>query len=156
MKLTPVQVLNELDKLNKNVSESLRKKGIVPPKKESDGSVRIGKFKISKTSEGYYMITDQRNEVIITEINLPHTAAILANKLALGNFTDSVLLNLDKQYGHHSFNEQICKHQYMKNCQIKNFDRAEIIIEKYKTARLKKQHYKNQILQGFNKLMRVV
>ena len=148
-------ILDKLKSLDKEVKQSLKTKGLVSARKTQDGSILVGKFKIRKNQDGLYFIEDQNNYIIVDKINLPHTAAILANKLALGQWTDREILDLDRKYGHHSFDEQLCKLLHKKNSQIKNYFKADILNEKFHTAKLRKEFYRKQIILGFNKLLRI-
>jgi len=153
--MTDHYIIQELSALKKNIELSLRKKGLVPAKKSSDGSIRIGTFLIKKEDSGFYTVSDTNNNVIAKGINLPHSAAIFANNLALGRWTNREILDLDRKYGHYTFDEQLTKSYYTKNFEGKNYDKAEILGEKYKSARRKKIYYKNKILEGYNKLIKI-
>lgn len=155
MKKSPNEVLRELKLINNTVISNLKSKGVVPATKDKDGNIKIGKFRIVKDPMGFYSILDQNDYVIISPINLSYSAAIIANRLALGYWTDKNVLDLDRKYGHYSFDAQLCKTYFVKNFQSKNYDKAEILNEKYRTAKLRKEYYKNQIMQGFNKLVNI-
>lgn len=153
--MTDNYILQELSSLKKSIEQDLKKKGLVPAKKTSDGNIRIGTFFIKKEETGFYAVIDSNNNIIARGINLPHSAAVFANNLALGRWTNREILDLDRKYGHYTFDEQITKNYYTKNCQSKNYDKAEILNEKYKSAKRKKIYYKNKILEGYNKLIKI-
>lgn len=148
-------ILQELNSIKIIVEKELKKKGYVPAKRKQDGSVKIGNFSIIKEQDGFYSVLDSNNNIIAGRINLPHSAAIFANNLALGRWTDREILDIDRRYGHYSFDEQLSKFHFSKNFHSKNYDKAEIMNEKYRTARLKKNFYKNKILTGFDKLIKI-
>lgn len=148
-------ILQELNSIKVIVEKELKKKGYVPAKRKQDGTVRIGNFSIIKEQDGFYSVLDSNNNIIAGRINLPHSAAIFANNLALGRWTDREILDIDRRYGHYSFDEQLSKFHFSRNFHSKNYDKAEIMNEKYRTARLKKNFYKNKILTGFDKLIKI-
>lgn len=148
-------ILKELSSIQKNVEKDLRKKGLVPAKKSKDGTIKIGSFFIMKETTGFYSILDNNSNKIVDGINLPHSAAILANNLALGRWTNREILDLDRKYGHYTFDEQLCKKYFTRNFENKKYDKAEIMNEKYRIAKNKKNYYKNKILEGFNKLIKI-
>lgn len=148
-------ILQELNSIKIIVEKELKKKGYVPAKRKEDGTIRIGNFSIIKEQDGSYAVLDSNNNIIACRINLPHSAAIFANNLALGRWTDREILDIDRRYGHYSFDEQLSKFHFSKNFHSKNYDKAEIMNEKYRTARLKKNFYKNKILTGFDKLIKI-
>jgi len=148
-------ILQEIDSIKKNVEKELRKKGLVPAKKKSDGTITIGNFLVIKNNDGFYSVKDSNNTIFAERINLPHTAAIFANNLALGQRTNREILDIDRRYGHYAFDEQLCRHFYSKNFHSKNYDKAEILNEKYRAAKLKKNFYKSKILLGFDKLIKI-
>jgi len=148
-------ILQELNSIKIIVEKELKKKGYVPAKRKQDGSVKIGNFSIIKEQDGFYSVLDSNNNIIAGRINLPHSAAIFANNLALGRWTDREILDIDRRYGHYSFDEQLSKFHFSRNFHSKNYDKAEIMNEKYRTARLKKNFYKNKILTGFDKLIKI-
>lgn len=148
-------ILQELSSIKKNVEKDLRKKGLVPAKKSLDGNIRIGSFFVVKQPTGFYSVMDSNKNVMADGINLPHSAAIFANNLALGRWTCREILDLDRKYGHYTFDEQLYKKYFTDNFQSKRYDKAEILNEKYRTAKNKKNYYKNKILEGFNKLIKI-
>jgi hypothetical protein len=115
----------------------------------------VGTFSIVKDTTGFYNILDSNQYIVEKNINLPQTAAVLANKLALGLWSDKEILDKDRKYGHCCFDETLYKQRYLKNKKLKNYDQAEIFIEKYQIAKLRKQQIHNEIVQGFEKLLKI-
>ncbi len=146
-------LLQKLFLLNNEVQKSLKKKGFNSAKKLEDGSIQVGKFTIKKCNNGFFSVLDQNHYIILDKINLPHTAAILANKLACGKWTDREILDLDRKYGHYSFVEELYTEQMKKS--KKDYDKLDILSEKQKIARIKKAMYKKQIQIGFDKLFKI-
>lgn len=155
MKLNPDLLLREIHLLNKNVEKNLKKKGYIPPKKNKDGSIRIGGFTIIKDDLGFFSVLDQNKHAIASGINLPHAAAIFANNLALGNWTNREILDIDRKFGHYTFDTELTKYYYNKNLKAHDYGQAEILNEKFKVASFRKKLYKDKIIEGFNKLMKI-
>jgi hypothetical protein len=156
MKPLSPNVLRELISLNQQVNKNLINKGYVPPKKTKDGHIKVGSFIIKKDARGFYDILDIDGFMMVSNLNLPQSAAILANKMALGIRTDNEIVILDAYYGHYSFDEQHCKHLYEKNCDRKNYAKADLFLEKLQNARLKKKYFYNRITEGFSKLIKII
>lgn len=142
--------------IDKDVKTKLMQQGIVPPIKNKDGSICVGRFTIVKNSTGFYDIVDQTNEVIIDGINLPQSAALLANKLALGKFVDDIILNADRNYGHALFEETLQNKLAKKKLTKQDFDSAELLFTKALIAKGKKETNKQVIVRGFEKLIKIV
>ena len=65
------------------VKEDLRSRGIVVPVSTHAG-VSLGNYTVVKSATGFYSVIDPRNRAVYEKINLPQTALLLANDLALG------------------------------------------------------------------------
>ena len=106
-----------------------------------------------KNKDGSYKIISQHGEEIVVDINLPHTAALVANSLALGKWIDRDLIAIDQKYGHALFDETIHRKSAETNLQRKNYDKAEIMLIKTDIAKHKKENYKRSIIFNFEKLL---
>jgi hypothetical protein len=95
---------------------------------------------------------DYGNEVLIQRINLPQTAIVVANKLALGRHRDTELLEIDRQYGYCDFQEQL----YKKTMPHTDLERFGIYMTKYELAQYRKKKCKQQITRSFEKLIKLV
>lgn len=144
-----------IKKLNQEVKQDLHKKGLVVPKQNQDGTITIGKFVIKKDARGNFMIINQHREIVAEKINLPYTAVLVANKLALGRWLDRDLLNIDVKYGYAEFDEIIHRHSANKYLKSKSYERAEIMLAKSNKAHYKKNYYKKLIKSDFTKLLSV-
>jgi flavin-binding protein dodecin len=154
MKQVPDNILEKVKKLGHDVKEQLKAQGIIVPSKTTDGTIRVGHYRIKKTKSGFYDILDYSNDIVIDKINLPQTAAIIANKLALGKYLDDDMLMADRRYGHALFEEELHDIMAEKSLKSKNIDRAEVMYTKRNIAKYKKEQYRKTILVGFEKLMR--
>jgi hypothetical protein len=153
MKNLSNDLYKKIEELNQSVNEKLRRQGIVLPVKTINGTISIGKYYIEKNKDGSFKITTHRGEEIIADINLPHTAALLANNLALGKWIDQDLIAIDRKYGHASFDEIVHQKSAERSIKLKNYDKAEIMMIKSSIARHKKENYKRSIATSFEKLV---
>jgi hypothetical protein len=150
MNPTSADLYKKIILISGNVKEDLRKKGLIIPVENPDGSIGVGRHRIVKTEVGY-SIVDRDNEILINRINLPQTAAVLANNIALGRGKDFELINADQCYGYAEFDEQLQKNalaQKNKN-DIFWFD---IRYSKLMLAKAKKETNRNFIFASFEKL----
>lgn len=155
MKTIPEDLYNKIVKVSKQVHNELRLKGIVVPVKNRDGSIRIGAYTVVKTDSDFYEVLDHNQEPVVDHINLPQTAAILANGLALGRFIDKTLLETDQYYGYALFEEQL--HQRaLERSRKKSLEYFELASNKCKIAKTKKELYKKDIVRSFEKLRNLV
>jgi hypothetical protein len=149
-------VVERVERIARKVKEDLRQSGFVIPVNNRDGSISVDNYKIVKDKSGFYSIRDRDNDIIVKQINLPQTAAVLANKLALGRGIDTEILVTDREYGYNLFEELLSK-QISENSIIKkDYDRAEIMSTKLKIAAYKKTEAKKKIIYSFEKLRRLL
>lgn len=153
MKTAENNIYSAIQQLNQIVKENLKDKGIVVPIQQRDGSIRLGLYKIRKVATGFYNIEDYKNNLVVEGINLPQTAIILANKLALGKWLDKELLLLDKRYGYALFDELAHERSSLTNYRKKDYEKAEIMKIKSIVANRKKQLFKKAIIGDYKKLI---
>lgn len=149
-----LDIYQKIQELDDKVKEDLRKKGIIVPAKKEDGSIQIGRFTIKRNLDGFFSIVDYRKEKVLDNINLPQTAAIIANKLALGKFYDKELLAADQSYGHAVFDEMIHKKLVEKSLKEKDIERADLMLTKLRIAKDRKEHYSLIVKKSFANLLR--
>jgi hypothetical protein len=154
MKQTPDDIYQKVKQLGLDVKEQLKRQGIIVPSKTPDGSIRVGYYTIKKNKTGFYSILNYSNEEVVEFINLPQTAAILANRLALGKYMDDELLDADRRYGHALFEEELHLTLAERNLKANNVDRADVMFTKFKIAKHRKEQHRRTIVIGFDKLMR--
>lgn len=148
-------VFKKIEQIAKSVKADLRRKGLVIPIDNEDGSVTVDTFTITKEATGFYAIKDRFNEIVVANINLPQTAALLANSLALGKWLDSNLVRQDRIYGYKLFEEQLFKAHADKNLKRNNIDKADFDYTKANIAKHKKIKAKEEILRSFDKLRKM-
>jgi hypothetical protein len=141
----------KISQLTLEVKHALRIKGLIVPVKNRDGSVTLDRYTIVRDLDGY-AILDYDDEVLIHRINLPQTAIIVANKMALGRHRDIELLEIDRQYGHYDFQEKL----YKKTMPRADLERFSIYMTKYESAINQKQRLKLHIARSFEKLIKLI
>jgi hypothetical protein len=149
------KIYSRIEQLAKNIKDDLRKKGFVVPCDNGDGTVSVDSYQIIKEKSGFYSIKDYSNETVIEKINLPQTAAILANGLALGKWLDNEIVSIDRHYGYSLFQETLTKQGAQKSLLRKDVDRADLLFTKSSIARTKKLIARQQIYDRFEKLRRL-
>jgi len=154
MKHNPDDIYQKVKQLGKDVKEQLKRQGIVVPSKTQDGLIQVGHYTIKKTKAGFYTILNYRNDPVVEFINLPQTAALLANKLALGKWIDDELLTADRGYGHALFEEELHLTLAERNIKSNNLDRADVMYTKFNISKHRKEQHRKTIFNGFDKLMR--
>lgn len=147
------EIYHKIQQLNKNIKEELFKKGIVVPIKSNNGTIKVGTYFIKKVTQCFYNIYNYKNQVVLEGINLPQTAILVANKLALGKWLDTDLLTLDKKYGYASFDELVHTRSLRLNKKQKNYDKCELMRIKIESAKHKKDYYKKTISINYQKLL---
>ena len=155
MKNIPDDLYNKIVKLSDAVKKDLLKKGVVVPVKNKNGSINVGNYKIVKNNEGYYNILSRSGDVIVDQINLPQTAAVVANGLALGRFKDDNLIDSDKRYGFALFDEMLHTRS-VENSSKKSLEYFDLMLTKSLIARAKKEKYKQDVIKSFEKLIKLV
>jgi len=151
MNTIPEELYNKIKKLSDQVRNELKTKGLVVPIQNDDGTTTIGKYTILKEFDGCYSILDNWDDTIVTGINLPQTAIIIANRLALNHYRDDKLIEIDRQYGYADFEEALYKRGMQKNS-----DKFDIYLSKYNQANNKKKSNKTYIVHSFQKLIKLV
>lgn len=150
---TPKQIYAIIEKLNCEVKENLRKKGVVVPIRQGNDAIRLGRYIVKKENQNFYTIVDNKDRTIVDMINLPQTAILIANKLELRKWIDTDLLDTDKKYGYFLFDELAHSKTAKTNFQKKNYDKAEIMANKSEIAKHRKEYYKKSIINDFQKLI---
>lgn len=149
-------VVAKVEKIARKVKDDLRQSGFVIPVNNRDGSISVDNYKIVKDKSGFYSIRDRDNDVVIKQINLPQTAAVLANKLALGRGIDTEILLDDREYGYNLFEELLSKQISEASIVKKDYDRADLMSVKLRIASYKKTEAKKKITYSFEKLRKLL
>lgn len=149
------QLFKKIEELAEGVKKDFRSKGVIIPVKESDGSVKFNNYTIIRDRNGFYSVVSASDITIVSNINLPQSAIILANALALGRGTDDKIINYDKQYGFNSFEEEQCKRVAASMAKKKDWERVDTLIIKQNIARQRAEHAKDAVLKSFEKFRRL-
>lgn len=152
MKLTANELYNKIVYLSQKAKNEFRRRGFIIPSKNTDGTVQVGPYLIKRNSSGFYTITDHANNIVVDHLNLPHTAAVLANELALGRDLDQKILENDREYGYADFEDQMVEHSIKSN---KSQDYIDILRSKFKRSEGKKEVYKSDIVSRYKKLTKI-
>lgn len=144
----------KISDLAAKVKKNLRKQGIIIPVDHKDGSIQIGAYYIVKNSIGLYSIKDLNHEIVVDHINLPQTAALIANDLALGGFLNQDLLKTDRNYGYALFEEKLYKKALERSLKL-DYDRYELLETKFLVSSSKKESSRNSIHRRFEKLRKL-
>lgn len=153
MNQIPEHLYKKISVLTKEICEEFRRKGIVLPAMEHDGSVKIGDLKINKDRDGYYNVMWKNGHPLVSKINLPQTAILVANKVALGKGTDDRLIEADRQYGYAEFEEKLQKGLLDRS---KDINRSCVMLDKLSVSHAKKEHNRRIIISSFEKLRKFV
>jgi len=149
------QIFSQVEHLARGIRLDLRKKGFAIPCDNGDGTISVESYTIVKEGDGFYSIRDFTDEVIVGKINLPQTAAILANNLALGRWLDEDIVEQDRKYGYNLFEETLSKQQALRSLKKKDIDRADLMFTQEALAKAKKLTAKKAILSSYEKLKRL-
>lgn len=148
-------LFEQIAELAIEIKETFREQGIVLPSVTAEGSVKIGNYFISKNKLGFYSINNRYKDVFYDNINLPHTALILANSLASGATIDKKVIILDREYGYSTFENKNFS-RLLENYELKKeWARYDATIVKQEVAQNKAEYSKNEILRYFEKLRRL-
>jgi hypothetical protein len=154
MPTTENQLFEKFTKLANAVRQDFKRKGLVIPSQQRDGSIQIGTFNIKKKDSAYY-IKDRNGHIIVGPLNLAQTAVVIANDLALGRWPDHALIDNDRWYGYKSFAEQSALHVAETASKQKDADRADFSRYRAAIAAEQKLIYKKTIDSRFNKLCKL-
>ncbi len=153
MQKIPNNVYNQFQLVAKQVLTDLKRKGHVVPIPGPNGSLKFEKFTVVKNSKGLYTVCG-KNVTYFEDINLPQTAAIIANNLALGKILDISIVNLDRDYGYRLFEEEL--YQKAINRPKNSLDQFIMYDTRKRIARARKQAIKDRIMTSFKKLTNIV
>lgn len=148
-------IFKKIISFSDEVKKNLRKKGVVTPVTNQDGSIGIGAYSVIKNANGFYLVMGRGNEVVADQINLPQTAILLANTLALGKFLDKDLKQKDQMYGYALFEETLLK-KIIDNESRVDLQQFDLTMTKYLIAKTKKEFYKHDIITSFEKLRKLI
>lgn len=143
-------LVEKVQTLADHVKQDLRKKGVIVPTKQKDGSIHFDDFIMIKETDGYHIYKKKTH--IVGPMNLPQTAIIIANGLALGKLIDEKLLEHDKWYGYKMFDEEVYTKSANNSVKSKNYDKADWCFTRAGIAKQQKELHKRDIMSHFNRI----
>jgi len=149
------KIYQKIHNLNRDVKDKLRRRGFVSPILQSDGSIIVGQFRIKKNQNNFFDIEDKDQKKIIFDINLPESAILIANDLALTNCLNSVKISIDKQYGYVLFDITRYNHNIKNLLKKQNYEKVDLMIAKKSSAVYKAKQLKNVIESDYKKLLQL-
>ena len=152
MKKTKTNIFSQVETVAKDVIKNLKNKGYVVPTKEADGTIRFDNYLVKKESTGFYSVLDVYGNSYASSINLPQTAAIIANDLALGRIVDNKLIATDRDYGYKIFDRDLFKNYSQRKSSIDQFVYYKTQME---SAAFRAKYIKETINRAFSKLYRL-
>jgi len=155
MKPIADDLYKKIVKVSAKVRADFRRRGVIIPVENKNGSISLDNFTISRNNEGFYVIINRSGDEVVSNINLPQTAAVVANGLALGQFIDDRLLKADREYGYALFDESLHE-RAVKRSKNKSLDYFDLMLSKCMIARAKKEQHKSEIVKSFEKLRKLV
>lgn len=154
--MTPIeQLYKKVSELTAGIKQEFRNNGIVIPVRGLNGGIKLDDFTVTKTNNNTYTITDSDENTIVKDINLAHTAILLANDLALGKGLDLTVLENDKTYGYSLYEEEYMRRLRASLIKKKDWTRAETLKLKEDQAGQKSRAAKKEIIASFEKLRRL-
>ena len=156
MNSIPPELFKKFAAIGQEVKDSFLRKGVVIPVQNDNGTISVGTYTITKDPEtGLFSVLDYSGEVKLDLINLPQTAILVANNLALGRFPDYNLIELDKRYGYALFEEELHKRTFKRSLK-KSLDKYDISLSKSVLFKQRRKKYRQDIEKSFEKLRRLV
>jgi hypothetical protein len=151
MKLTN-SIYYRLKELTRKIKNEFKAKGFAIPTRHDEGMIRVGSYLIVK-EDNFYKIISKSNEVIAEFINLPQTAIVVANELALKHTLNTKILEEDAEYGYAYFEDQLYKRA------LKKYDldpeSLDIKLSKFVDSKSKAESYKTSILMQYEKFKKI-
>lgn len=144
------RVFWKIRELSKKIKIEFLKKGFVIPAKTNEGDIRIGHYVISKQPNDFYSVKGIDGETLVENLNLPQSAVIIANTLALKNYVDKNIVEKDREYGYAFFEHQ----QYTRAADKAKLDPYydDIRLYKFEGSGERADDCKKEILYYFEKL----
>lgn len=139
----------KIENTARTVIDSLKKKGYVVPTSLPGNRVNFNGFIVGRDKEGYY-IQNPRTDTLINRINLPQTAAVVANSLALGKYKIENILSQDRRWGYRDFDMMVFKRAMERT--RNNIDQFAFWQTRYNSARQQAITSRNTIMHAFEKL----
>lgn len=143
----------QIRELSKKIKTEFFKKGVVIPSKTVEGDVRVGQYLIRRQRNDFYSVLGTDGETLAENINLPQTAIIVANTLALKNYVDRIIVEKDREYGYAYFEHQLYKRAEEKVKKDPGY--YDVNLSKFETSGERAEDLKIEILRHYEKLKKI-
>jgi len=153
MTISPERLYQKIKDLTKKIKQDLRRKGMIIPTRKNKSIIRVGNYLIKRKENEFYSVVSVDGEIMADQLNLPHTAAIIANQLALKQQFDVSIVNRDREYGYACFEDQM----YTRAKERMDLDPYynDIKVYKYQESGERAENLKKSIIAQFEKLNKV-
>jgi hypothetical protein len=148
------ETYNQLIDLVLKTKKDFKSRGVAIPTLSENGSVKIGRYTVGRNSTGYFIL-DNYKEVVFSSINLPQTALIIANSLALNQVVSRHILEQDARCGDIEFDELNFNRLTASLIRKKDTERYESLSIKHNAAQEKAEKARRDILRLFGKLQQL-
>jgi hypothetical protein len=151
MKKSTNDVFLKFETVAKTVIDDLRSRGFIVPIEQDNGSLKFDNILVEKSPDNTYRVRHADNNFFYVEnLNLPQTAVLIANDIALGKIIDNKLVDMDAEYGYKLFDQEV----YLSAAKRKKntLDQEIFYQTRLEISKVKKQEIKSRILRAFKKL----
>jgi hypothetical protein len=151
MKKSTNDVFLKFEIVAKTVIDDLRSRGFIVPIEQNNGSLKFDNILVEKSPDSTYRVRHADNNFFYVEnLNLPQTAVLIANDIALGKIIDNKLIDMDAEYGYKLFDQEV----YLSAAKRKKntLDQEIFYQTRLEISKVKKQEIKSRILRAFKKL----
>ena len=153
MKITSEKLYQKIQELAKKVKNDFRRKGLIIPTRNNKYSIRIGNYLIKRKENEFYAVVSVDGEVMADQLNLPQTAALIANQLALKQQFDKGLVEVDREYGYACFEHQLYNRDKERMLMDPNY--VSVKAYEYEDSEQKAATLKSYIIYQFEKLNKI-
>jgi hypothetical protein len=153
MKISPEKLYQKIQDLAKKVRNDFRRKGLIIPTKNDKDTIRVGRYLIKRKENEFYAVISVDGEVMADQLNLPQTAALIANQLALKQQFDRQLIEKDRDYGYACFEDQLYTRAKERMLTDPNYN--DIKVSKYHESGERAEELKKSIISQFEKLNKI-
>jgi hypothetical protein len=153
MKISSEKLYQKIKELTKRIKQDYRRKNIIIPTRNNPYTIRFGNYLIKRKDNEFYTVDSVDGEVMADQLNLPHTAAIIANQLALKQHFDRRLVEMDREYGYLCFEEQLYNRSRERELLDPNYMDSRAF--KYEDSGSKARGIKDAIVAQFEKLNKI-
>lgn len=152
MKITD-RVFWKIKELSVRIKTEFLKKGLAIPTKTLDGNVRVGRYVIGKQANEFYSVKTLDGETVVQNLNLPQSAVVIANTLALKKVLDKNIIEKDTEYGYAYFEHQLYKRAVERTKEDPTY--YDVRMSKFENSGERAEDCKAAILHQYDKLRKI-